>query len=72
MPDFELEESAGGVIAGMGLLMAIKSIFCRSHAERAWEDYQHGEMPEAQASVQIDIVPAVSPENAGLSVLGTF
>ena len=62
----------GGVIAGLGLLTAIKSLFCRSHAERAWEDYLAGEVPEATAAVQVDVVPAVSPEAAGISVFGSF
>jgi hypothetical protein len=62
----------GGVIAGLGLLTAFKSMFCRSHAERAWDDYLNGEVPEARAGLQIDVAPAVGPETAGLSVFGSF
>jgi hypothetical protein len=62
----------GGVVAGLGLLTAIKSMFCRSHAERAWEDYLSGEVPEARAAVEVDVVPVVGPESGGLSVVGAF
>lgn len=62
----------GGVVAGLGLLTAIKSMFCRSHAERAWDDYLSGDVPEARASVQVDVAPIVSPEAGGVSVVGSF
>jgi len=62
----------GSVVGGLGLLTAIKSLFCRSHAERAWDDYLNGEVPEARASVQVDVAPIVSPEVGGVSVVGSF
>ncbi len=63
---------AGGVIAGLGLLTAIKSLFCRSSAERAWESYLNGDVPEARASVQVDVAPIISGQTGGVSVVGSF
>ena len=65
-------DARGGTLAGLGVLMAFKSIFCRSHAERVWDDYVSGNLPEERASVQVDVVPAVGAESAGVSVFGTF
>jgi hypothetical protein len=63
---------AGGTIAGLGLLTAIKSLFCRSAAERAWESYLNGDVPQARASVQVDVAPIMSPQAGGVSVVGSF
>lgn len=63
---------AGSVVAGLGALMVVKSLLCRSHAEHVWEDYLRGETPEARAEVQVDVAPLVSATNAGVAVVGAF
>ncbi|RLB55398.1 MAG: hypothetical protein DRJ42_06360 [Deltaproteobacteria bacterium] len=62
----------GSVLGGLGLLHALKSIFWPSRGERVWRQYLEGDMPEARASVTVEVVPSVSPENAGVTLLGSF
>jgi hypothetical protein len=61
-----------GILGGMGVLMIVKSLVCRSPAERVWESYLREETPAELGGVDVDVAPMASPGGAGLGVAGTF